>query len=227
MAEKIEDKTEEKPETEEKPSYMTADDYNKAQSAWRTRLEKSFTKTLDERLAALSESMKPKDEPAPAPEAKKGPDPEVLALRKRLDEAEKARKSEQEAREAERQARLRDEEDAALRRALRTAGIDDEDLLDGAAALHLRRNNVARDEAGRVCYRAKDKYNEEKLVPIEEGIKEWAASSSGKKYVPASGVEGSGSKPRSGSRPGAGGKNSKMDAVNALARLSGVRFQKE
>jgi hypothetical protein len=203
-------------------SFLTVDEFNKALSAQRARLEKSFDKRLEDREKAWEErfAAKPRDE---EPKAATEADARIQALQKRLDDEVKARKAEADKREEEQRARARDAEQQALDGALRRAGIVDEDLLQAASSL-LR--GKVKHVNGQIRFATKDKYGDDSDTDVGEAIKAWAESPQGKKFVPASGAEGSGTRSNRGSQPGANrdAKGTAADAQAAIARLSGAVF---
>lgn len=216
--------------TEEAPKPLTLDDVNKAYTAREKRTMEAFGKLLDERIAAL----KPAEQAKPAADqATKPAEGDIAAtLRKefegKLAERDRELKLRDEKLAAEKETRLRSEEDAETRAALAGANIRDAAAVKGALALLKSDKRIGRDDEGRVCFlEPKDGYIEKK--PVAEGIKGWAASDEGKLYLPPTAAAGSGARPARGPA-GSGKGNDKLQRVEAakgalMSAITGGRAQ--
>jgi hypothetical protein len=199
----------EKTEPEQGPKFMTAEDFNKAQSAREKRFREQMKKDLADMLAQFSPSKgkqtdteeSDEDDPAEAsakpagqPSAPAQSDPtaaELKRLRKRLEASEKEREAERKAREEQAAKLARDEERTKLQDALVSAGVAPKRVRAAIALLHTEDRKVRRNQEGKIIF-ALDDDDEADLV---SGVKQWLATDEGKDFLPPRGAEGSGERP--------------------------------
>jgi len=208
MADK-DDEQKQREEEAKKADERTAEIANRAAADHAKRLTAKFEKELkdrDDRIAVLMAEREAKKDPQqPATPLTQANTPELARLKeleariaerdRKLDEAEKERK----AVEAQRAA---DEERNATVQALADAGVVGK-AQKGALAVLMADKRIGRDESGRVCFLVQKEGYVEKN-PIDDGIKEWVNSEEGQLYLPAKGIQGSGTKPataRTGGKP--------------------------
>lgn len=109
---------------------------------------------------------------------------ENAQLKKRLNDKDEETKK-------EREQRQRDEERVALDGALRGLGIPEARVKGAASFLFHDSKKIKRNEAGEICFEVKRDYGME-LIPVSQGVTEWAATEEGKAYLPPAGTSGSG-----------------------------------
>jgi hypothetical protein len=174
-----------------------ADLVNKAAADHAKRAVAKFDKALEERDQKIAQlearlAKEPADKETPAAVSTPAADPRLAEMEARIRASEKKVEDERKAREAERAARLRDEEKSATVAALTAAEITGE-LQEGALLVLQAQGRIGRDEAGKVCWLDQKEGYVDK-VPVAEGVKKWATEGAGKAYLPARGVGGSGTK---------------------------------
>lgn len=103
----------------------------------------------------------------------------------------------------------RDEEENELAMALSPYVKQSAAVVEAAKLLLLKRGVVVRDDKGAIAYKVTKKsggqeYDE--LLPLADGVKEWAASQEAQDFLPPKDAGGSGD-PRGGKRPPAGAKD--------------------
>lgn len=160
--------------------------------------EKADKEREERIMAAIAEGRKA-SEPAPKDDKADPAAAKLKELEARLVERDRKLEEAAKAQEAEKAARLRDEETAKTKDAM--AAMDIKDPEDQRAALAVLREDkrIGRDDEGRVCFLVqKDGYVDK--VPIADGIKDWVNTPAGKRYQPARGVGGSGQV--AGKKPG-------------------------
>lgn len=188
------------------PSFMTADQFNRAFSERMNRVVSSFEKTIEERLAPLLK----RDEKPEAKQGEQGEDPtaaKLKALEKKLAERDEAI-----AREAAQ--RSRTEERSTLMNALNAQGITGARANAVAAWLHGEGGRVRRSKDGAVVFAIKrDGYDDE--LDVAKGVAEWLATDEGKEFAPARQVGGAGTDPK---QRGANGQQQKPQRGEALLR---------
>jgi chromosome segregation ATPase len=199
MADKDDEQKQREAEETKKADERIAEIANRAAADHAKRLTAKFEKELkdrDERIATLMAEREPKKDPQQPATPPAGATPAEARLReleariaerdRKLDEADKERK----AVELQRQA---DEERNATVQALADAGVTGK-AQKGALAVLMADKRIGRDEAGRVCFLVpKEGYVEK--TPVDDGIKDWVNSEEGQLYLPAKGIQGSGTKP--------------------------------
>ncbi len=206
---------------------LTAEDVakivNGAVTAHTKRLEASFEKRLAAVEAARSKAAAGDDDedddeagtPPPKKVAKGGEGAAGLSpeVEKRIRELEKTAKSAVKLAEEERtkrteaeQRQTRLEERSRLADGLIGVGVQKDMLEPALALLHTEQKRVRRGDDGEVYYHK----DEATAVPLADGLKEWAATPLGQRFLPAKDVGGSGN--RGGGKPGAGGKTEYSDA---------------
>jgi hypothetical protein len=143
---------------------------------------------LQEQLAALAAAR------TEAPEKPAGESSELARAHARIKEMER-KMAEADARSAAAvAAQLVQEERAQLGAQLAAMGIDGPRQRMAIALLHTESKCIVRD--GQVGIGMKVKRNGyEEVVPLEEGLKEWATTDEGRALLPARGVSGSGTRP--------------------------------
>lgn len=187
---------------------------------------KRLSASLEKRFESISASLQPKEPEAPAaPDDVAG---KVAALEKLLLNERRAREEAETAREAERQARNRQEEDSMLASSLRDAGITAPDVADAVHALLRTKGKVARDESGEVRFKTMDKYGSEQLLPLKEGLGQWVKNE-GKAFLPAVPVRGTGATKTGVGKDAqrSGKEDAKAEARNVLAELLGTDNEDE
>jgi hypothetical protein len=187
------------------PKYMTAEEFNRAQSSREKRLREQIKKDLAEMLAKspapkaaeADDGDEGEDEGKPA-EGAKGDKPQAPAdataaelkrLRKRLEASEREREAEKKAREEQAAKAARDEERSKLSEALVAAGADAKRVRAAVALLHTEDRKVRRNAEGRIVFLADE--DDEQDLPA--GVKAWLGTDEGKAFLPTRGAEGSGS----------------------------------
>lgn len=220
MAIKKEDPAPKEPDTDEgeenKPSYMTSLEFNKAMTAREKRQEERFSKILQETVSSALAAVKPPV--VEAAKAAEGSDPvkqELAALRGRLEEERKAREEEKRLREQERDGRLKEEARNAAASILRDNGIDGSRLKGALAVLDTEERRISRDESGSLRFKfPKNGYDD--YVSLDEGIAAWLKTEDGKAYLPARQAGGSGNNgPRPGSNNRTGTRDKKSEETEA------------
>lgn len=136
-------------------------------------------------------------------------------LIKQLEEQRALNERNAAAAKAERENRMRQEEQALLNQALTKHGVAGP---LAAAAVNLLHGSLERDAQGNIVYVAKENgptgpYDER--VSVEEGVKRYLGTEDGKHFLPARPVSGSGN--RGGGAPGAApGKEGDVDFVSRM-----------
>jgi len=196
--------------TPEKPSFMTAAEFNKAVTAREKRLTDRLEKAFEDRLAKALAAKKPDPEPDPEPDdepddgaaakpAGAAPDAtakQIANLQRQLTR-ERNEREKREAADREKDAKIaRDEERAKLADAFTMAGGDPDQTKLIVALLHTEEKRVRRNEEGKIVFVTED----EEEMDLAAGIKAFLASDYGKRFVKARGAQGAGTKP--GNRPG-------------------------
>jgi len=190
--------------TPEKPSFMTAADFNKASTAREKKLLDRIDKLLEERLSAKQKAAEEVDENDADDEPEdKGDDKvaakspsdatakQIASLQRQLTR-ERNEREKREAADREKDAKIaRDEERAKLSEALTTAGVDPKRIRGAIALLHTEDKRVRRSAEGKIVF--VDENDDE--FDLAAGIKQWIASDEGKGYMPARGAQGSGAEP--------------------------------
>ena len=147
-----------------------------------------------------SDPNKPKTDPAK-------PDPTVLKLQEEIAAIKKDRErialeaKDKEAKHA------RDEEEAALAQALGPHVKQSPAVVEAVKMLLLKRGVVTRNDKGEIVYKAvrKSGGNEyEDLLPLGDGVKEWAGTDEAKDFLPPKDTGGSGDSSKTKRAPGAG-----------------------
>lgn len=202
------------------------------------RFKKQFTdemtKTFSETLGPISEQLKALAErPQPQPPGKGGQGqgqgnelPQeirdaMLRNENRIKELEQQNKAERDAREQEKNTRLREEERNKLQTVLRDRGIPDPLVRAAVAQLHTEDKRVTRTDDGRIVFKfargqGQAQYFDE--LDVDKGVDEWLKSDEGKAYVPARQANGSGGQPaRPGGTQSPGDK--KAQATQDLAKI--------
>lgn len=197
------------------------------------RFKKQFSedmgKTLSETLGPISQQLKDLAERGTQQQANGKHKEEShndairameLRYESRIKELETANKAEREAREQEKQTRLREEERGKLANVLRERGIPDAQIRAAVALLHTEDKKVARSEDGRIVFKVERgtgaaKYTDE--LDVDKGVDEWLKSDEGKAYIPARQAAGSGGQP---ARPGSNNpQDKKAQATSDLAKI--------
>lgn len=157
---------------------------------------------LGETIAAEVAKLKPAEPPEPKPGEKKQPDPEVAALKAKLDEVTDKLKTEAEARQkAVEEGKAKDAK-AALRSALtplvRPEALDlaVRDLFDAQKRVTLDENGNALIKVRRKDYAGAD---EEVDMPLSDGVGHWIKTTEGKFFAPP--PSGGGADPKGGAGP--------------------------
>jgi hypothetical protein len=167
------------------------------------RLQKTLSKQFDEIRALLAKPEPAADETetdeteADETEAKPAKDAASRRLEKRVAAAEKraAAAEEREKKQAE-QARAA-EERSTIGAALTKAGITNPTLHEAALSLLANKGMIARDDAGLVRIKGKDKYQLEELLDVDTGVAQWLKTD-GKAFLPPTDAGGSGASPSTG-----------------------------
>ena len=194
------------------PTYLTAQEFNRAYSEREKRTLVSIEKALDDRFARFAASRTEPDHTGPrgAPDAVGTiPDPRITALEKKLAEAEAHRQKDA-------SERARSEERSALMNALNSQGITGSRATALAAWMHGEANMVRRSKDGRVVFALpRDGYEDE--LDVGAGLKDWLATDVGKEFAPPRPAQGSGETPPrpGGPRPPNGSKPARGDALVA------------
>lgn len=195
------------------------------------RFKKSFTeemtKTFGETLGPISEQLKALSESAKKPPGGDRRDPsdetkELLARYEgRIKELEQQNKAEREAREQEKQTRLREEERGQLAQVLRAKGLPDVTVKAAVALLHTEEKRVARTEDGKIVFKIEKgtgagRYTDE--LEVEAGVDEWLKTDEGKGFLPARPAQGAGGQ-AARPNPGGQGGDKRAQATQDLARI--------
>lgn len=144
-------------------------------------------------LAEFAKTVKPADDEKKDDgkgKAKDGESEALAAMRKQMDELKASTEAANRARiDAERKA-VADANRAKLKDALVAAGID-------ARAMHIvvpaiEASGQVTFDGDVVGWKGKDTYGAEKVLDYVEGAKAWASTDDGKRFLPASGAQGTG-----------------------------------
>jgi hypothetical protein len=168
----------------------------------RDAIKSEFGKLLDEKLSTFrpTEVGGEGGEGGGKGKGGKGPDPQLVAMQRKLDDmdarerasTERAAKAEQRRRALERNSRL----DAALAK----GGVSDPFMRELAIA-HFDRRGVApwssEDEDGEVVWSVEDGLP----VSLDDGFGKWLKTEEAKRFLPPTGTKGSGSRPGNGRPP--------------------------
>lgn len=190
------------------------------------RQDTRFGEMLKTQLGEFAKTFKPvvsDDKPDDKPDDKgKGgkPDPAVIRLTETVEGLKSQLKAKDDENKAIQDKTKRSEERSALSGALNKLGIPEARAAGAIALLHTERQVVTRNDDGQIVMKVKRTYQgqaSEELVPLEDGIAEWAKTEEGKTYMPA--VKAGGSGERGGGPPkGKGEKPSTADALDTVAR---------
>ena len=214
----------------EKPSYMTAAEFNKASTAREKKLLERIDKILEEKTAKQKAAEEVDDSDAGDESEDKGDAKDdktaakspsdamakqLASLQRQLTRERNEREKERAEREAQSAKMARDEERTKLSEALAAAGV--KNVRGAVALLHTEDKRVRRNDEGKIVF--VDENDDE--FDLAAGIKHWIGSEEGKAYMPPRGASGSGAEPGSKTvaRPGAKQKLSKADAGKVLAGL--------
>lgn len=178
----------------EGPKYVTQDEIAAMVTGAVKRQMKPFIDGFEQFKtdfpSVLGEALKAqKPEPAPEGEGGKKPDPEVSALKQKLQELEKANKDERTKREAaEERARL-DSGKSALKSAL-SSQVRPEMVDVVTDLLFDARKRVTFDENGRPLFSIKTgALDEDTPMPLADGLGHWLKSDEAKHFLPAPNAE--------------------------------------
>jgi hypothetical protein len=188
-----------------KPDYVTKEEMGGIiNAAITSHLKRALPKTITEALGpALETALAPLreklDKPAapqdPADKGKDQPDPEVVSLKKKLEDALASMKVAQDAAETEK----RKSDEQALRGAFRTeiAGKVRPEAVEDVVDLCFFRNLIKRDDQGRPTFTwrsalSKGMPEEDHQFPLADGVREFLKSKPAEIYLPPpSGDKGS------------------------------------
>lgn len=150
--------------------------------------------SLKTALAEVVKAAKPADEDKPNKGGKagdKGDESEALAsMRKQMDELKATTEAANRARiDAERKA-VADGNRAKLKDALTAAGVDPKAMHIVLPAIEA--SGQVTFDGDVVGWKGKDTYGADKVLDYTEGAKAWAATDDGKRFLPASGAQGTG-----------------------------------
>jgi hypothetical protein len=151
-------------------------------------LTTTITKLLETRLAAT-----PTPEEKPSKGKKEGEtdtDVRLKELQAKLDDERKARIQSDKDREEAEARRKNGEKSRSLAAALADAGVSPQ-LREAAQALLETKGRVVLNEDGSVGFKTKDKYGQESVSDLKDGLGDWFKDE-GKAFVPAKGAGGSG-----------------------------------
>jgi hypothetical protein len=152
------------------------------------------------------------------------PNPEVLKALERIEKLEKENKRVVEESRLKEESSARNQEDSALALALGEHLKGKGPAVIEAAKLLIRsRGAVVRNEKGEISYKVTRKHGgmeSDELLPLVDGVKEWAASPEAQDFLPPKDVGGGGDPRRARGGNGAGGGNL-ADKRNEF--LSGLR----
>lgn len=215
---------------EQKPRFMTADEFNKAMSAREKRLLSQFEKSLEAKLAnsvakkAADDDADDDDAPPAKPPASGASgsavgnaatgnteaDRRLAKLEKQLAKTQAERDAEKKAREEQTLKAARDEERSKLSEVLADAGVDPKRSRAAIALLHSEDKRVRRNDEGKIVF-VQDDGDE---VDLKVGVKKFLETDEGKVFLPPRPVAGSGNR---GGMPPTGGKmNKKAQAEQEL-----------
>lgn len=123
--------------------------------------------------------------------AKNKSDRELLALSKRVKDAEDRASAAEKAQQEQTEKTRRSEEDSAVQASLTKAGVSDPRVAR-AIVLSLRSEELISrdDETGKIVFRTVDKYGTETFVDPDSGISKWIKNE-GKAFLPAIHAQGS------------------------------------
>lgn len=146
---------------------------------------------LKAQMEELAKTLKPAETKDDGKGKAKGDESEALAaMRKQMDELKAATEAANRARiDAERKA-VADANRAKLKDALVAAGIDPKAMHIVVPAIEASGQVTFDGDA--VGWRGKDTYGAEKVLDYVEGAKAWASTDDGKRFLPASGAQGTG-----------------------------------
>lgn len=129
-------------------------------------------------------------------------DPEVIALRKRLDDTEKAAKETKDKADKEAAERKVENRRSAIRDALVDAGVP-ADRAKLAIPFLESEGLITTDDKGIHGFKAKDKYGADVILAGKAGAAGWLTTDEGKAYLPPKKIAGDGE--RAGDRQNSGG----------------------
>lgn len=150
------------------------------------------------------------------------PDPALLKLQEELENIKKDRERIARESKEEKDRHARDEEENALAQALGPHVRQSAAMVEAAKLLLLKRNVVQRNDKGEIVYKATRKSGSteyEELLPLNDGVKEWAASKEAEDFLPPKDAGGSGDARRGQRGAGMGGGDLEVKRANFFGHL--------
>lgn len=194
------------------------------------RQAQQFGEMLKTGLAEFAKTLKPggddnkaddkTDDKRKGDDKRQQTDPEVLKLKQSLESLQNQLRAKDDENKAIQAKQKRAEERTALASALSKLGVPEARAAGAMALLHTERGAVTRDDDGNIVMKVKRTFQgqtSEEMVPLDEGIAEWAKTEEGKTYLPPANARGSGE--RGGERP-KGKEGEKPTTAAALDTLS-------